>query len=75
MFFRFGSAVILVVLIGLAGAALERQNLELRRRISRQEFLMSVLQDRRAEITLRVQQLGAPRRVVETLNIDPAQVQ
>lgn len=67
MFFRFGSAIVLVVLISLAGVALEKQNLELRREVSRQHFRMDVLLDTHAKMRLRTQQLGAPVRMIERL--------
>ena len=42
MFFRFGSALSLVVLIALTGTTLEKQNLELKRAISHHEIALRV---------------------------------
>ena len=67
MFFRFGSAIVLVVLISLSGVALEKQNLELKRTVSRQRFQLDVLRNEHAQVRLRSQQLGAPVRMVEAL--------
>lgn len=67
MFFRFGAAVVLVVLISLLGVALEKENLELKRSVSRQQFQLDVLRNEHAEMRLRTQQLGAPARIVEAL--------
>lgn len=67
MFFRFGSAVVLVVLVSLAATALEKQNLELRRRISRQHFRTDVLLEKHARLRLKSQRLGAPTRVIRAL--------
>jgi hypothetical protein len=67
MYFRFGSALVLVVLVSVVGIALEKQNLELRRAVSRQHFRMDVLRDTHAELRLQTQQLGAPARVIEAL--------
>jgi hypothetical protein len=76
MYFRFGSAVVLVVLISLAGVALEKENLELRRSVSRQHYRMDVLDEAQARLRLRTQELGAPARLIEriengTLPLDP----
>ncbi|MCC7420946.1 MAG: hypothetical protein IT428_11755 [Planctomycetaceae bacterium] len=67
MFFRFGSAIVLVVLISLTGVALEKENLELKRAVSRQQFQLDVLRNEHAQMRLRTQQLGAPVRIVEAL--------
>ena len=67
MFFRFSSAVALAVAISLAGVALEKRSLELRRETSRQYYRTDVLQDHLARLRLRAQQLGAPVRFIESL--------
>jgi len=67
MFFRFGAAVCLVVLISLVGIAIEKQNLERRREISRQHYRMDVLKDEHARLRLRSQKLAAMERLVETI--------
>lgn len=67
MFFRFGSAVVLVVLVALAGTALEKQNLALRRQLSRQHYRRDVLLEQHARLRLHAQQLGAPIRLLDAL--------
>lgn len=67
MFFRFGSAVVLVVSISLTGIALEKQNLELRRRVSRQHYQLDALLEQHARLRLQTQELGAPVRVIQSL--------
>ena len=68
MYFRFGSALLLVVLVAMAGVAIEKQTLELRRSVSRQHYQTDVLQDAYARARLRTQQLGAPERVINALD-------
>jgi hypothetical protein len=67
MFFRFGAAIVLVVLVSLAGIALEKENLELRRTISRQSYRLDVLHDVQARLRVRTQELGAPVRIIEPI--------
>ena len=67
MFFRFGSAIVLVVLISLAGVGLEKRSLELRREVSRQHYRLDVLLETHARHRLRTQQLGAPVRLIDAL--------
>jgi len=67
MYIRFGGALVLVVLISLAGIALEKRNLELRRAVSRQAFRLDVLLERHAANRLRTQRLGAPARLMRAL--------
>ena len=67
MYFRFGAAILLVVAISLVGIAVEKKTLETRREISRQHFRKSVLLENHARLRLRTQQLGAPKRMIETL--------
>src|SRR5947207_2357910 len=68
MFFRFGSALVLVVLISLAGTALEKRNLELRRTVSRQHYRLEILLENHAANRVLAQQLGAPSRLVEKID-------
>ena len=68
MFFRFGSAVVLVVLVSLAGIALEKRNLELRRSLSRQHYRMDVLREAHVRLRVRTQELGAPARLIEPID-------
>ncbi len=74
MFFRFGSAIVLVVVISLAGVALEKQNLEMKRTASRQQFRLDVLVNEHARMRLRTQQLGAPLRMIDSLEQGKLQV-
>lgn len=68
MYFRFGSALVLVLLIALAGIALEKRNLELRRGLARQRFQMDVLQEAYVRVRLKTQRLASPARVSESLD-------
>ena len=74
MFFRFGSAFLLVVLISLAGTALEKRNLQLKRAVSRQHYRLEILREQHASRRVLAQQLGAPHRVLEALDAESAQV-
>jgi hypothetical protein len=67
MFFRFGSAIALVVLISLAGVALEKQNLEFKRKLSLQAMRTEVLLDDHAKLRCRTQEVAAPVRLLELL--------
>lgn len=67
MFFRFGSALILVVVTSLLGIFVEKQNLTLRREISRQHYRMDVLQEEYARLRFRSQQLAAIERLFATV--------
>jgi len=73
MFFRFGSALALVVLISLAGTALEKRNLELKRAVSRQHYRLGILLEQHAANRLLAQQLGAPSRLVDQLDAETAE--
>ena len=72
MFFRFGSALVLVVLISLAGTALEKRNLELKRIVSRQQYRLEILLEQHAANRVLAQQLGAPSRLIDKLDDDGA---
>lgn len=74
MFVRFTGAVVVIVLIALAGIRLEKQNLELRREVSLQHYRLEVLERRHALHRLKVQQLGAPARMIESLESGKLQV-
>ena len=67
MYFRFVAALTLVVGISLAGTALEKRNLELRRAISRQHYQLEVLVDRHALHRMEAHRLGTPERLIESL--------
>ncbi len=68
MFFRFLCCVAVVVLVSVAGVALEKKVLETRRDISRQHYRMEILRESYAKMRLRVQELGAPARLMESLD-------
>jgi len=68
MYFRFGSAVFLVVVMSLIGIAVEKRNLDLRREISRQHYRMDVLQEEHARLRLHSQHLAAIERLSETVD-------
>jgi hypothetical protein len=67
MFFRFGSALCLVVLIALYGTSLEKQNLELKRAISQQQYRSDALLDSHVRLRLEAQRLGTPERLLGPL--------
>jgi len=67
MFFRFGAAITLLVLIALAGIALEKRNLARKQSLSLQVYRYDQLQDEYAKLRLRTQQLGAPARLLEEI--------
>lgn len=72
MYFRFGVAILLVVAISVAGIAMEKSILGFRREISRQQFRKDVLREEHERLRTRTQELGAPTRVLETLETQPA---
>src|SRR5260370_30276059 len=69
MFFRFGGALVLIVVISLAGTAFEKRNLVLKRVVSRQRYRLDILLEQHAANRVLAQQLGAPSRLVD--KIDP----
>ena len=67
MYFRFGSALLLVLAISLGGIAFEKRNLELRRRLTRQHYQTAVLLEKHAKLRLKTQRLGSPNRVLKAV--------
>jgi len=67
MYFRFGSALVLVILMSVGGVAIEKQCLALRRTVIRQQYRRDALGDEYARLRLETQQLGAPVRLFEAL--------
>ncbi len=65
MYFRFGFAVILIVVVSIAGIALEKRSLELRRDVSHQQYQLDVMRDELSESQFHAQQLGAPTRMLD----------
>jgi hypothetical protein len=70
MYFRFAAAVMLTVLVALAGIAVDRRCLALRRALSREHYRYEVLRALYARQRLQTQQLGAPARLLESLESD-----
>lgn len=68
MFFRFGSALSLVVLIALTGTSLEKQNLELKRAISQQHYRLDASTDSHVRLRLEAERLGTPARLLGPLD-------
>lgn len=75
MLFRFGAAIALVVLTSVIGVALEKRMLELQRQVSRQYYRSEVLLERHAKLRLLTQQLGAPTRVINSMEQGDTQLQ
>lgn len=67
MYFRFGSALFLVVVIAVAGVAIEKRCLALRRAVTTQRFQQDALHDISARLKLKTHQLGAPARLFDEL--------
>ncbi|MEZ6056842.1 MAG: hypothetical protein R3C01_09055 [Planctomycetaceae bacterium] len=65
MFFRFGAALVLIVAISLAGIAIEKQNVSLKRSLTLQQYRQAELSNRRADLRLRVGRLGAPSQLLQ----------
>jgi len=72
MFFRFVCGLTLVLLVSLAGIALEKRNLELNRIVSRQHYQLEILLREHAHQRMLAQQLGAPARLIERVERQPA---
>jgi hypothetical protein len=72
MFFRFGTALVLIVAISLVGTALEKRNLELRRAVSRQRYRLEILSEQQISKRVLAQQLGAPNRLVGEIDTQTA---
>ena len=67
MYFRFGAAIVLVVIISVVGVAFEKESLSYRRAISQQRYRMDVLVEQYAQLRLKAQRLGAPSRTIKSL--------
>lgn len=62
-FFRFAAALGLVVLISMAGIAIEKRNLARQRAISLQQYRIEQLLECRAHLRLQINELTSPMRV------------
>ncbi len=67
MFFRFGAAVLLIVVVSLLGIAIEKRALSLKRTISLQTYRAEQLQERCVRLRLQSEQLGAPSRLMQAI--------
>lgn len=67
MFFRFACAMALVVLISLIGAALDKEALVLRRRVSQQQYQLDLLLEQHHRLRMQAQQRGTPIRWLNDL--------
>jgi hypothetical protein len=70
MYFRFGAALVLAVLVAVSGIAIEKRCLMLRRALSRERYRYEVVRDLYARQRLLTEQLGAPARLFEALESD-----
>ncbi len=73
MFFRFCAAIGLVVLIAAAGIAVQKRLLDMKREQTLQVYRLEQLQEKYARLKLRTQELGAPSRLMESLERAKAQ--
>jgi hypothetical protein len=67
MFFRFGTAVVLIVIVSLLGIALEKRILSVKRTISLQHYRFEQLHEQRNRLRVRSEQLGAPSRLIDAI--------
>lgn len=67
VFFRFASALLLIVLISMAGVMLEKQTLDLRRLISRQYYQTDLLVEHHVRLRLEIQNLTSPTHLTQML--------
>jgi len=74
MYFRFGAALVLAVLVAVSGIALEKRCLTLRRALAREHYRYEVLRDLYARQRLQTQQLGAPARLLDALENERREV-
>ncbi len=66
MFFRFCSALSLVVLIAAAGITIEKRLLDAKREQTLQVYRLEQLEEKYARLKLRTQELGARARLRES---------
>ena len=65
MYFRFAAALLLVVLVSMAGVRLEKQTLDLRRAVSVQYYQTDLLLEMLVRLRLETQRLTAPSQLGE----------
>lgn len=71
MLFRFTAVVALLIALAIAGVAIEKQNLSLRRAISLQDYRRQQLVQQRSRLRLRIEQLSVSAAVSETVDAQP----
>ena len=67
MFFRFGTALVMVVIVSLLSIALEKRILSVNRTISLQHYRFEQLREQRNRLRVRSEQLGAPSRLIDAI--------
>lgn len=67
MFFRFGTALVMVVIVSLLSIALEKRILSVKRTISLQHYRFEQLHEQRNRLRVRSEQLGAPSRLIDAI--------
>ena len=67
MLFRFGAAVLLIVVVSLLGIAIEKRTLSLKRTISLQTYRVEQLQERCARLRVKCEKSGAPARLLQDI--------
>jgi len=67
MAFRFAAAVVLVVVVALTSAVMEKSNLAQRRRVSQQQYRLDELREQYSQLRSEAQRLGAPARWLDPL--------
>jgi len=70
VFVRFQGAVLVAVLVAIAGSSAENAILDRHRSIGRQYFRLDAIQERVARLRLRTEELGAPSRLVRPAERD-----
>ena len=75
MYFRFGAGILLIVVISVAGIAIEKSTLDVRRDISAQHFRMEVLRDEHIQLRLETQKLRSPGRMMDSIAAGKIKVQ
>ncbi len=62
MFFRFGSVIVLVMLVAVTGVTLEKRTLRYRRALSHQHHRKEILLAAHTKLQVETQQMGEPVR-------------
>lgn len=65
MLFRFVAAVVIVTAVALGEIAIEKEILSLKRSISLQHYQLRLLEEKRARLILKTQEMAAPARLLE----------